>query len=203
VIARRPYRLKKRAQRAEETRRRIVEATLALHAESGIAAVGVRDIAEKAAVGIGTVYHHFPTYDDVIRGCAEHVQAVTQPPDAAIFDGTDGLEGRLRVLVRELFAYYARYHWFGRTRCDRDRMPLVELIVSRREQYIEKLVREALKPIDADDMLVAMVVALTDFGVYESLARRSVPETDAGAAVAEILLTGLAAYRCNAHEQPR
>jgi len=62
----------------------------------------------------------------VIRGCAEHVQAVTQPPDAAIFDGTDGLEGRLRVLVRELFAYYARYHWFGRTRCDRYRLPLVE-----------------------------------------------------------------------------
>jgi AcrR family transcriptional regulator len=193
VNARRPYRLKKRAQRAEETRLRIVEATLALHAQSGIAAVGVRDIAEKAAVGIGTVYHHFPTYDDVIRGCAQRVQELTRPPDAAIFDGLDGLDGRLRVLVRQLFAYYARYHWFGRTRCDRNRMPLVELIVSRREQHIEELVREALRPIGADDRTVTIVVGLTDFGVYESLARRGVPETDAAAGVTEILLGGLAA----------
>jgi len=192
VIARRPYRLKKRAQRAEETRRRIVDATLALHAENGIAAVGVRDIAEKAAVGIGTVYHHFPTYDDVIRGCAERVQEVTQPPDAAIFDGTAALEGRLRILVRELFAYYARYHWFGRTRCDRERLPLVDLIVSRRERHIEALVREAMRPIGADDRTVTMIVALTDFGVYESLARRSVAETEAAAGVAEILRAGLA-----------
>ena len=189
---RRPYRLKKRAEGAEATRRRIVEAALALHTDRGIAAVGARDIAQKAGVGVGTVYHHYPTYEDVVRGCAERVQEVTRPPDAAIFDGVDGLDRRVRVLVRELFAYYTRYHWFGRTRCDRHRLPLVELIVSRREQHIEGLIREAIKPVAADDETVAMVVALTDFGVYESLAHQGLREAEAAAGVAEMLVAGLA-----------
>lgn len=192
MAARRPYRLRKRAERAEETRRRIVEATLALHAEVGIASVGVRDIAEKADVGIGTVYHHFPTYDDVIRGCAQRVQELTVPPEASIFNGFDRPDDRLRVLVRELFAYYARYHWFGRTRCDRYRLPLVELIVGRREQHIEGLVREGLRPLSADEQPVRLVVALTDFGVYESLSRRGVPADVAAAEVAGILVAALA-----------
>lgn len=192
MAARRPYRLQKRAERAEETRRRIVEATLALHAESGIASVGVRDIAEKAEVGIGTVYHHFPTYDDVIRGCAQRVQELTMPPEASIFAGLNRPGDRLRVLVRELFAYYARYHWFGRIRCDRDRRPLVELIVGRREQHIEGLVRESLRPINANEQTVRLVVALSDFGVYESLARRGVPADIAADQVAGILHAALA-----------
>jgi AcrR family transcriptional regulator len=164
-----------------------VEATLALHAEHGIASIGVRDIAKKAGVGIGTVYHHFPTYDDVIRGCTQRVQELTMPPDASIFDGADEPEARLQVLVRELFGYYARYHWFGRTRCDRDRIPLVELIVSRREQHIEGLIREALKPIGPDDGTVAMVQAVTDFGVYESLTRRGFSDADAASALAKLV----------------
>lgn len=192
MAARRPYRLQKRAQRAEETRRRIVEATLALHAESGIASVGVRDIAERAEVGIGTVYHHFPTYDDVIRGCAQRVQELTMPPEASIFDGFNRVDDRLRVLVRELFAYYARYNWFGRTRCDRDRLPLVELIVGRRELHIEGLVREGLRPISANERTAHLVVALTDFGVYESLARRGIPADVAADEVAGVLVASLA-----------
>lgn len=191
MAARRPYQLKKRAEGAAETRRRIVEATLALHAERGVAAVGVRDIADKADVGIGTVYHHFPTYDDVIRGCAQRVEELTQPPTAAIFDGIDGVRARLQVLVRELFAYYGRYHWFGRTRCDRDRIPLVGLIVSRREQAIEELVRVALMSDDA--LTLQTVVALADFGVYSSLVRRKLSADEAADQVADVLLDGLRA----------
>jgi len=63
----RKYHQEKRSATAEETRQRIVDATVALHAEKGIVATSVKDIAARADVGVGTVYHHFPTYDDVVR----------------------------------------------------------------------------------------------------------------------------------------
>ena len=65
----RRYAMETRAKTAEDTRRRIVEATYALHAERGIADTTMKDIAERADVGLGTVYHHFPTYDDAVRAC--------------------------------------------------------------------------------------------------------------------------------------
>ena len=60
----RKYTLGRRGEAAEETRRRIVEATFALHAEQGVAATTMTQIAERAGVSVGTVYHHFATYDD-------------------------------------------------------------------------------------------------------------------------------------------
>lgn len=42
---------------------------MALHRDRGIAATTMKDIAERADVGIGTVYHHFPSYEDAIRAC--------------------------------------------------------------------------------------------------------------------------------------
>jgi AcrR family transcriptional regulator len=46
----RRYELKQRAQRQADTRRRILEATVALHAERGPAATQVTDIAQRAGV---------------------------------------------------------------------------------------------------------------------------------------------------------
>lgn len=61
------YRQTKRQCPTEATRQRIVEATAALHAERGIAATTMKDIAARADAGAGTLYHHFPTYEDVVR----------------------------------------------------------------------------------------------------------------------------------------
>ena len=57
----RRYRLERRAETAGETRRRLVDATFALHVEQGISATTMTDIAARAGVSVGTVYHHFPT----------------------------------------------------------------------------------------------------------------------------------------------
>ncbi len=62
----RRYRMSNHAASAEETRRRIVEATFALHVEKGVAATTFRDISTRADVGIGTIYQHFSNYDDVV-----------------------------------------------------------------------------------------------------------------------------------------
>ena len=71
----------KRAAAADETRRRIVDATHALHIEQGIAATSWDDIAARAGVGVGTVYRHFPSLDELIPACAAFSMEIVGLPD--------------------------------------------------------------------------------------------------------------------------
>src|SRR6266487_6679290 len=98
-LAPRMYRQVKRSAAAEDTRSRIVEATIALHAEKGIVATSMKDIAARADVGIGTVYHHFPTYEDIVRACGPRIQEITHAPTPEIFAGVEGLDRRIERLV--------------------------------------------------------------------------------------------------------
>ena len=60
MTEKRKYELRKRAERQQETRRRITEATVALHGEVGPAATQISEIARRAGVQRLTVYNHFP-----------------------------------------------------------------------------------------------------------------------------------------------
>src|ERR1700716_2579455 len=83
----RRYRLDRRAETAQETRRRIVQATDELHAQRGIYATSMTHIAERAGVSVGTVYHHFPTYQDAVAACAHRTAEMLPLPTAQIFTG--------------------------------------------------------------------------------------------------------------------
>jgi AcrR family transcriptional regulator len=190
-VSPRPYRQEKRSLTTEETRQRIVEATMALHAEQGIVATSFKDIAARAGVGIGTVYHHFPTYEDVVRACGARIAIITRPPTPEIFAELGPLDRRVERLVQELFAYYERYPWFERARCDRDKLPVLAEAVARREQAIEAVVREALRPVSSPEALVRTTVALTDFAVYRSLTASGLSTQEAAAQVSEVLLAWL------------
>lgn len=187
----RKYHQEKRSATAEETRQRIVDATVALHAEKGIVATSIKDIAVRADVGIGTVYHHFPTYDDVVRACGPRIQEITQAPTPEIFAGVEGLDRRIERLVRELFAYYERYYWFERARCDQDKLPILAEGVARRDKAIDALVREALRPLGDNEKIVRTVIALTDFAVRRSLANRGLSTQQAADQVIEVVVTWL------------
>jgi AcrR family transcriptional regulator len=56
----RPYRMTRRAELEEQTRRRITESTVALHEELGPARTSISAVAERAGVRRSTVYRHFP-----------------------------------------------------------------------------------------------------------------------------------------------
>jgi AcrR family transcriptional regulator len=107
----RKYDMSKRASAAAQTRRRIVDAARALHTEQGIAATSWDDIAERAGVGVGTVYRHFPSIDELVPACGEvsmDVIAFPDPADApALFAGLRPAE-RLARLVAEAYAIYER-----------------------------------------------------------------------------------------------
>ena len=52
--------MKRRAERLDETRQRIIDATVALHEDVGPACTTVTAIAQRAGVSRPTVYNQFP-----------------------------------------------------------------------------------------------------------------------------------------------
>src|SRR5436305_4631012 len=77
----RPYRMRRRAELEEQTRRRITESTIALHEELGPGRTSISAIAERAGVRRSTVYRHFPNEDTLFAACSSHFRAANPPPD--------------------------------------------------------------------------------------------------------------------------
>jgi AcrR family transcriptional regulator len=182
----------RRADSAEQTRRRIVEATYALHAEKGVAATTLRDISTRADVGIGTVYHHFPTYDDIIAACGNHTMALARPPRPEIFEGVKSVEERIRVLVREVFAFYDRVPNLGRVRSERHQFSVLDTQFHHEEENRKALITEALRGARASVRQRALIFALLDFNTYAIL---GVAGLDHEAAIDEVTTTILARLR--------
>lgn len=184
-MAPRAYRLGRRKLTAEATRRRIVEATSALHAEQGVADTTVKQIARRADVSVGTVYHHFPTYDDVIRACGRHTNEITRPPGEAIFAGARSASARIARLTRELFAYYARFPELERIRCDRHKLPVLDEELAKLDRHFAALVRQAVAP--AGERVQRMARALTDVSVHRMLTTQGLSTPEAAQQVAALI----------------
>jgi len=187
----RSYQMGKRAESAAQTRQRIVEATMALHRDRGIAATTMKEIAERADVGIGTVYHHFPRYEDAIRACGARTAQVTRLPTAEIFAGVRSRPARVAVLVGELFAYYDRHPTLPLARCEQARFPVLGEFVTRRQKLIQALVADALKPLAPTAAQVQTVVALTDFAVHRSLLDAGFSTEQATAQITDVVVRWL------------
>src|ERR687895_3002808 len=157
----------KRRVAVEETRQRILEATLALHSEKGIFGTSWQDIARRADVSVATVYKHFPSLDELVPACGELMYAITRPPsmeDAPqIFAGARSLEERLGRLVSELFDFYERGAGYIETDFQERQLPEVQEWEAHMRATIAGLVREALLPVGPDGNTVVAVSALLDF----------------------------------------
>lgn len=102
----RSYRLKRRADRMEETRRRIAAAAVELHASVGPAATTITAIAERAGVQRLTVYRHFPDELSLFRACVSHGLEIHPGPDPARWAELDDPAERLRTGLTEVYRYY-------------------------------------------------------------------------------------------------
>lgn len=180
---RRRYRLGRRAETSEETRQRLVEATFQLHAERGIAETSMRDIAERAGVSIGTVYHHFPSYGDAIMACGAYTSEHVPAPTSAIFAGAAGREERVLRLARALFEYYDRVPALESVRRDRALSPALDAFARDEARNRRKLAAEAVGP----DGPAALAAALLDLGSYRALRREGFGTVDAAERVAALL----------------
>jgi AcrR family transcriptional regulator len=104
----RPYRMKRRAELEEQTRRRITESAVALHEEVGPAQTSISAIAERAGVRRSTVYRHFPDEEALLTACSSHWRAANPPPDPASWASIEDPDERTEAALRALYAFYAR-----------------------------------------------------------------------------------------------
>jgi AcrR family transcriptional regulator len=196
----RNYDMSKRAAAAAQTRRRIVDATRELHGEQGIAATSWDDIAARAGVGVGTVYRHFPSLDDLIPACGEvtmQVLALPEPAEVeALFDGAAEPSERIERLVREAFAIYERgAPQLHAVRRDPGVHPDVARAGAAVEASLGALVDGALEPLGAGDRERTVVRALIDLDTWEALRARGLGPAEAAGATVELLAAWLAARR--------
>jgi AcrR family transcriptional regulator len=191
-LAPRKYTMDKRKAAVEETKRRILEATLALHSEKGIFGTSWQDIARRADVSVGTVYKHFPSLDELVPACGELMYAITRPPsldDAPeIFAGAHTLEERLGRLISELFDFYERGVPYIETDFQERRLAAVQEWEAYMRATIAGLVREALVSAEPDERTVQAVSALVDFSTFKSFLDRDIQKEQAAKTMNEVLL---------------
>jgi AcrR family transcriptional regulator len=104
----RKYELKKRAERQEETRRRIVEAAVELHRTKGPARTTFSDVAALAGVQRHTLYRHFPDERAMGLACSGHHYELNPAPDPAAWEEVDDPAKRLAVGLEALYGWYSR-----------------------------------------------------------------------------------------------
>lgn len=67
-----------REERAERSRRAVLDAALSLFSSQGYRATSVRDIAGRAGVSTGAVYHHFEDKEEIFRELIAEYEAITR-----------------------------------------------------------------------------------------------------------------------------
>jgi len=173
----RKYDMKRRAKRQEETRRRIVEATVEMHESVGMARTTISAIAEKAGVQRLTVYRHFPDERALFTACRGHWLAANPPPDPASWSQVLDPEERLRKALAEVYAYHRRTEpMIANLVRDAQVMPLVLEIAQPYLQHWERM-RYVLATGwgVADERLALLLAALghaLDFQTWRSLVRQ-------------------------------
>lgn len=180
----RKYELKQRAEQVEETRRRIVEATVDLHLAHGPAATSISEIARRAGVQRRTVYNHFPDDGTLFAACSAHWQALHPAPSPDVW--TD-----LRQGLRELYAWYRRTEpMLANVLRDAELLPSLRNVIEPGFGAYLLAVQQALaRPYGRSRRVAAALRVATDFHVWRSLA----PLGDAEAADLAAGLVELAA----------
>jgi AcrR family transcriptional regulator len=194
----RKYDMSKRAAAVAQTRRRIVDATLELHSEQGIAATSWDEIAARAGVGVGTVYRHFPSLDELIPACGEITMQVVALPDPstvrALFEHTTKPAERIEQLVREAFAIYER--GAPQLRAILRESDVHPRVVQDRDAFetsLSALVDTALEPLAATPHDRAVTRALVDLNTWEALRGQGLTPAESAAAISDMLRARLTA----------
>ena len=131
----------------DPTRERIVECSLELHTSRGIQATTWPEIADKAGVPVETVEALFPTLDDLVRGCGQHVMESLQLPPAdlapEVFAGASSENERVRRMVETFFGAYERGgDGITAARRERNDVPAVDEAMTELDNSFDALVAE-------------------------------------------------------------
>ena len=179
----RTYELKQRAERQQETRRRIVEAAVELHTTLGPSRTTVSAIAERAGVTRPTVYAHFPDDRSLFQACSGHVRATVPWPDPTAWRSISDPGERLVTALRDLYGYYERLEpLLENVQRDAVVMPIVAELNADEVRYLEEI-RDLLLEAwtargGARARLRRAIGHALEFRTWQSLVRRQGCRTD-------------------------
>lgn len=189
---RRKYTLKQRAKQQEETRARIVEATMALHEEVGPRNATVSAIAERAGVQRLTVYRHFPNDTALFQACTSCWLERHPPPDPRSWSDCDLPLERSRTALHALYRYYRGTHEMWRVSYrDLDEVPALAEPMAGFEDYLkgvrDDLVRSWNPATGQRQRLTAAIALSLRFSTWDSLQREGMKEKPAASLMADWL----------------
>jgi AcrR family transcriptional regulator len=188
----RKYSMEMRTAAVEETRRRIIDATVQLHNEHGVSATSMQDIADRAGVALATVYRHFPSLDDLVPACGGRNLELNPPPTSSVFETLDAGEDRVRALVQALFTHYERgVRPYEVGFAEAVTLPVMAQLINELGAHIEGLVTAAIAPFNPDRGSQALAVGLCDFRVWRSLTQAGLSSPDAAESVTHLIVTAL------------
>jgi len=102
----RKYELKLRAERQQETRRRIVAAAIELHQTLGPARTTLSDVARRAGVQRHTLYRHFPDERTLLLACSSRYTSENPMPNPDPWLAIADPGERLRRGLTELYRFF-------------------------------------------------------------------------------------------------
>lgn len=170
----RRYSMDKRKEAIEQTRRRILDATMSYHFENGIYPTSFEELAGRAEVSVATIYRHFPDLDTLVGACGADFFALVDWPAPGSIDygrATDP-QARLRILVERLCRSYKKGEpGFRNMHGEAHLVRTLAEVKVQSNAAIKDLVREAI----GDGPRVAAVAAVVDFPVWASLKNHGMP----------------------------
>lgn len=145
-MKKRKYTKTRRAEQQDETRAKIVEATVILHEELGPANTSIKAIAEKAGVQRLTVYRHFPDDASLFEACTTHFLGLHPPPNMAEWAEIDNASERSHTALLSFYRYYRRTEkmWSAAYR-DVDKIEALQGPMSQFEAYIDQVSDDMVK----------------------------------------------------------
>lgn len=203
----RPYRMTRRAELEDETRRRITESTAALHEELGPARTSISAIAERAGVRRSTVYRHFPDEEALFAACSSHWRAANPPPDPRAWTAIEDPAERTETALRELYAFYGRTEgMYASLLRDEPLVPIVQRLLGDFHGFLRAIqdilmAGRGLRGRAATRTRAAIGHALA-FPTWRSLARGQELAEDDAVALMGALVEGAAAARSTTSARP-
>ncbi len=100
----REYRSQLRAQQADQTRSRILDATLRVMAD-GVASVSIPAVAREAGVSVPTIYRHFGTKRDLLAALYPHLEQRAGLDEMVIPRSIDELQDGVRAIFERIDSF--------------------------------------------------------------------------------------------------
>lgn len=139
-MEKRKYTKTRRAEQQDETRARIVEATIKLHEALGPAQTSIMAIAEAAGVQRLTVYRHFPDDASLFEACSTRYLELHPPPQRAAWADIGHPGERSHAALLAFYQYYRQTEKMWRVAYrDVDQVAAMRAPMGRFEAYLDQV----------------------------------------------------------------